>query len=209
MKVLGSLAVTLAQDWAKDNQPAASPTESPAPVQPAAAPSDGGNAPDANPAPAASSAPADPAAAMSAAASDIRAYLGASSGGFASFTSGTATVSPDGVSEWTLKPPAGASTISCVPAQQSSQTLLVCPMYDSARPNVDAMALGLLNDLDGTLPVGWTLERQSNYESDPNGTYGYLRGPGTTWGVIRAANSADDPNSYSLGFVLAFEQPQQ
>jgi hypothetical protein len=218
MKLLGGVVATLAQDYNKENNQGANPNGEPAPV-----PADAAPGPD-NPTPAGSSDsgtpqlvapvpgtdsnnPNQPPVSASAVASDIRAYLTASGNGFLSFTSGDPTTTPQGYREWALNPPTGATTISCVPVQ-TTQTAVACPFFEAARTDVDAMALGVMGELDGNLPTGWALERQTGFDTDPQGRYAYLTGPGAAWGVIRATQ-ADAQGNYWVDFVLEFPQPQQ
>jgi hypothetical protein len=214
MKLLGGVVASLAQDYAKDNPG----TNSPAPAEAApsqdSAPPAAGAGDNSTPQPQVT-APADdsngqgpPAVSTSAVANDIRVYLAASGNGFSSFTSGDATTEPQGFREWAINPPSGATTITCVPVQ-AAQTAVECPFFEAgARADVDAMALGVVGELDGNLPTGWALQRQTGFDSDPEGKYAYLTGPGTAWGVIRATQ-ADAQGSYWVEFLLEFPQPQQ
>jgi hypothetical protein len=219
MKLLGGVVASLAQDYNKENNQTVSPSGEPAPAptdaepsadnsSPAASNTDSGTQQPAAPAPAADNInPNQPPVSAIAVASDIRAYLTASGNGFLSFTSGDPTTTPQGYREWALNPPTGATTISCVPVQ-TSQTAVACPFFEAARTDVDAMALGVMGELDGNLPQGWTLERQTGFDTDPEGRYAYLTGPGTAWGVIRATQ-ADAQGNFWVDFVLEFPQPQQ
>jgi hypothetical protein len=218
---LASVAVQLAQDYAKDQNQAQSPAPAETPQPPAtdqAAPDT--SSPQAAPAPAAGAAPdttaqpgsadstsqqaapagADPAAGF---AGDIRIYLAAANGGFASLTVGDSHLTPDNLREWTLRAPAGAE-IDCYPVQ-ATLPVLDCPIYQSNKEDVDLMAAELTKDLNASLPEGWTSGGDATSNSDSSGRYVSFSGPGQLWAQLKPFAS-ETSGQYWLHFQIVFPQ---
>jgi hypothetical protein len=206
-KALGSIALQLAQDYAKDQnqaQPAPAPQEAPQPQTDQAAPD--ASSPQAAPAPAADASPsaaAQPASNASGYANDIRAYLAAADGGFANLTVGDPQLSADNVREWTLRAPAGVQ-IDCY-AGQVTVPMIDCPIYQSNKEDVDLLAADVAKDLNASLPQGWTSSGDAAYSSDPSSRYVSFSGPGQVWAQLKPSAS-ETSGQYWLEFQIVFPQ---